>query len=134
WGGPGARGGAGAAAGARWGGGGGVLPGRDQPDARAAGGGGRGRGRRRGGGRGLAARQDARLDPRRRRRALLRDAVELEGVSARPRVDGERRRRCAVALERRRVAADRRRRRLVHLWARPRGRRPAERRERRAPS
>ena len=90
-------------------------------------------GRRAGAGRGLAPRGDAGVDPARRRRALLRNALELEGLRGRTALDGPPHLRGPLALERRRAAAARDRRVLVH----PRGRagdpRRARRGERRAP-
>ena len=70
----------------------------------------------RGDGGGVRARRPSPVDPRRRRGKLLRDAVELEGIPRRPRADGAPGRRVALALERRRGAAGRPRRQLVHAW------------------
>jgi D-lactate dehydrogenase len=78
-----------------------------------------------GGARGrLGARRGAAVDSRRRRRALLRDAVELQGLPAGAGPHGRQDRRGAVALERGRRAPGRAGREL--LRARPaRGRRSA---------
>ena len=63
----------------------------------------------------VGARGPAALDPARRRRRLLRRAVELEGLRGRPRrCMAERARGGARALERRRPAAGRDRRQLLH--------------------
>ena len=65
------------------------------------------------------ARRAAGLDPRGRRRHLLRPALELERLPRRPPPQGERDGRAALGLERGGVAADRRRRRLLHAGASP---------------
>ena len=68
----------------------------------------------RGAGRGLAPGRAAGLDPRRRRRQLLRAALELERLRRGPPPQGERDGRAALGLERGGGAADRDRRRLLH--------------------
>ena len=73
------------------------------------------------------------LDPARRRRALLRDPVDVEGLRRRGPADGQPHDRRALALERRRRAAGRLRRELLHARARGRVGRAAERGQRRAP-
>ena len=72
----------------------------------------------RGAARGLRAGRPAAVDPARRRRPLLRDAVELEGLS-RPATSTWRAAiaEAVAALDRRRAAAARRRRELVHAGA-----------------
>ena len=73
-----------------------------------------------GAGRSLPACRAAGLDPRRRRRQLLRAALELERVRCGPPPKGQRDGRAPLGLERRGGAADRDRRRFLH----PRRRRP----------
>ena len=86
-----------------------------------------------GAGRGLPTGPAIGLDPRRRRRQLLRVALELERIPRGPPPQGQRDGRAPLGLERGRGAADRDRRRLLH----PRRRRPGcgrpQRGQRRAP-
>ena len=63
---------------------------------------------------GLGRAGHAGLDPRRRRRQLLRAALELEGLRRGPPAQGERDGRAALEVERGGGAADRDRRRLLH--------------------
>ncbi len=87
----------------------------------------------RGAGRGLRPRRPADLDSRRRRRQLLRPALELERLRRSPPREGQRDGRITLALERGRVAADRRRRRLLHRGDRRARRRRPRRGQRRPP-
>ena len=88
---------------------------------------------RRGTGRRVRAGRSAALDPARRRRALLRDALDVEGVRARGPADGQPHDRRPVAVERGRRAPRGLRRELVHSRAHRRRRRAAQRDQRRAP-
>ncbi len=81
--------------------------------------------------RGVAARRPAAVDSRRRRRELLHDALELEGLRARPRGDGAPSGREPAALDRRRRSSRRDRRRVVHARRADRGRRARRDRPRR---
>ena len=105
-----------------------------QPDLRpGAGAGRRPQEPRRGTGRRVRAGRSAALDPARRRRALLRDALDVEGVRAWGPADGQPHDRRAVAVERGRRAPRGLRRELVHSRAHRRRRRAAQRDQRRAP-
>ncbi len=73
------------------------------------------------------------LDPARRRRALLRNPVDVEGLHRRRAANGQPHGRRPLALERRRRAADRLRRQLLHPGAGGGGGGIAERAQRRAP-